>query len=721
MPDDLDVIRNLLHAQQLPQHIGRYEILDLLGQGGMGKVYRAYDPKLGRVVAIKLIDFTLEKSVQQKRILKEARATARLKHPNIVTMYEIGEDAQTCYLVMEYIAGVTLENYLENHTPSFTWCLDILQKIALAMHYAHKEGIIHRDLKPANIMIVDEQQPKIMDFGLAKCVDEGPSSSSQGKMIGTIYYMAPEQVTAQGNIDKRADIYAIGSILYEMLTHQKTVTGSTSLEIALSILQQPPIRPRQINFRIPPDVELICLKCLQKKPQARYANALLLAQDIQRYMDCKAISVQQKLTWAATKRWVNEHLYLFILCGLLLLLLCLNIYFYDRIYPATPSVLAKESQKSNPPNTRTFSESKEVQDCVALMLNSIWENLATQYEFSIVQNRLASLLAIAPNYLTLHQESGKIWMVAGMRAPRESQPKFFENALASFDKAMELSRITDWYSCFLAYQICEYYPGSYSNKKYNYVKILSQELEFQLYFKLYENLNKIQMAALSFEEAEIYQRECMEQAILSTQEYPQSPWLYFVLAKCYYSIGKYENALQSSSNGMEAYEKFLKGYKQTIQIISPWYLELLLLQARTYVDTKQNEKAEILFKQLLSASQDHVLANFYQGEYHLQNRALESAIQDFSKVVQLNPSCWDAYAYRGQAYLQSKQYQAAYSDTNLLIKQYPNKAEYYIQRACISHAVHNDRALVEDIEIARRINPNHPKLLALIRALNEKK
>lgn len=164
---DLDSLRKLLRSHPSEDKIGRYEVVDFLGQGGMGKVYRAYDPELIRTVAIKVIDWRSNRNVQKKRLLKEAQATARLSHPNIVKLYEIGEDDQNCYLVMEYVEGCNLAQYLKKGIPSYSWTLNILYKISLAVHHSHKEGILHRDLKPANIMIVKDE-PKVMDLALPR-------------------------------------------------------------------------------------------------------------------------------------------------------------------------------------------------------------------------------------------------------------------------------------------------------------------------------------------------------------------------------------------------------------------------------------------------------------------------------------------------------------------------------------------------------------------------
>ena len=303
--DDYSSIQRLI--AKAPTHIGRYKIIDLVGQGGMGKVYRAYDPDLSRIVALKVISWSAEKYLQRKTILKEARTTARLNHPNIVKIYEVGEDNRYYYLAMEYIAGATLGDFIKDNDPSIKWCVDILWKIAKAIHYAHREKIIHRDLKPANIMIVNKTIPIVMDFGLAKDLDTETSASSKGKMIGTLHYMSPEQVQTR-SIDKRSDIFGLGSVFYEMLTRQKTFSGRTSLEVAMNITSQAPKEPRKINANIPVEIQSICLKCLNKKRDKRYSSCYLLAADIQKYLQCRPVSAHRSSPTYRMAKWSRRNI-----------------------------------------------------------------------------------------------------------------------------------------------------------------------------------------------------------------------------------------------------------------------------------------------------------------------------------------------------------------------------------------------------------------------------
>lgn len=266
------------------EKLGRYEILCELGQGAMGVVYKAVDPLIDRIVAIKTIKFdpTNAESVNfEERFYREAKSAGRLNHPNIVTIYDVGKSDDAAYIAMEYLEGEQLKAILDVHTPmSIKRIADIAAQIAEGLAYAHKNGIVHRDIKPANVMLLQGDRIKITDFGIAHM------STSSGTLAGTVLgsprYMAPEQVVGKA-VDGRSDLFALGVLLYEMLTGESPFEGDNINTTMYRIVNEAPVLPKTLAPRIPEAFDYIVAKALAKHPDARYQNAADMAHDLRHY------------------------------------------------------------------------------------------------------------------------------------------------------------------------------------------------------------------------------------------------------------------------------------------------------------------------------------------------------------------------------------------------------------------------------------------------------
>src|SRR5262245_16026775 len=244
--------------------IGNYRLLEKIGQGGMGALYRALDPKIGRHVAIKLIREGGASEEMRERLLREARSAGGLKHGNIVTIFELGEHQGMPFIAMEYIQGETLTQFL-THKPAAPLHrkLQIIDQLCAGLHYAHRMGVVHRDIKPANIMIDTEGTVKILDFGIARM---GASGTTVGMMIGTLNYMAPEQMEGK-SVDARADIFSVGAVIYELLTGTQAFTGTMQSQVMYAILHGRPKPMSEIVPGLEPDLIAIVDTCLEKKPE----------------------------------------------------------------------------------------------------------------------------------------------------------------------------------------------------------------------------------------------------------------------------------------------------------------------------------------------------------------------------------------------------------------------------------------------------------------------
>jgi WD40 repeat protein/serine/threonine protein kinase len=291
-----------------PQVVG-YEVLGELGQGGMGVVYKARHLRLNRLVALKMIlAGARARPSDLLRFRFEAEAVAALQHPHIVQLYEVGEADGCPYLTLEYIDGGSLEKRHRERPCSPREAAGLIQTLALAADYAHRRGVIHRDLKPANVLLTADHQPKISDFGLAKRLGSERGQTATGNVMGTPSYMAPEQ--AQGRtreVGPATDVYALGAILYYLLTGRPPFEGDTPLGTLLQVTGREPVPPSQVRQETPRDLETICLKCLRKEPAQRYASALELANDLQRFQSGEPIRARPVSPWERGVKWARRR------------------------------------------------------------------------------------------------------------------------------------------------------------------------------------------------------------------------------------------------------------------------------------------------------------------------------------------------------------------------------------------------------------------------------
>src|SRR5213595_1066588 len=297
------------HAAGMPGELGDYELLEEVGRGGQGVVFRARQKSLNRTVALKVISLGQWASkAHLKRFRLEAEAAARLEHPGIVPIHEVGERDGSCYFSMKFVEGGQLDEVVGRTPMSIRQAVELIAKVARTVHYAHEHVILHRDIKPGNILLDQKREPHLTDFGLARLVESESTVTRTMEVLGTPSYMAPEQ--AVGNnaaVSSATDVYGLGAVFYQLLTGQPPFAGGTTYETIKLLLDTEPRQPRLLNPKIDHDLSTICLKCLEKDPKRRYSSALALAEDLERWLKHEPIQARRTGIFTRGRKWVRRN------------------------------------------------------------------------------------------------------------------------------------------------------------------------------------------------------------------------------------------------------------------------------------------------------------------------------------------------------------------------------------------------------------------------------
>jgi tetratricopeptide (TPR) repeat protein len=686
---------------------GKYFVLRELGKGGMGIVYKVYDPEENQHFALKILkgESTSEKVL--KRFQREVQTMLGLDHPGIIKIKDSGKLHEQYYFVMEYVDGESLQQKIKKELP-LRQSLMIVCKILRALHYAHKQGVLHRDLKPENIFITTQGEPKIGDFGLAKNTEFDPELQKlthTGAILGTPRYMSPEQ--AQGKtVDRRTDLYSIGACLYQILTHQCPHESNTMNELLHDIIHKEVLPPSRLNSAIHLDLDVIVLKALEKDQEKRYQSALEFAKDLERFLEGHAVLARSVSYLGQMEKWrkKNEHLVKRIIVGISVCLLFLMVFLGYRFYQQrkifNTHYLAIEEEQARLQeiyNRQDYSQALQKELNFLNLLN----HLLTLYpaHSQLVQDKREAckrLISLACSFKAFDLASYITSELEGLLS-EDSQEKLFQFVQRSKEKTLEkhIKILEYWYQLLI---VSEASLERRQDAVYALSKLKAPET-FRYFLKILEEGNRYHL-----EEAHPKKAKSL---------------LYGVFVETLGRLGN-KKASPVLAEALEALEKKLNPISENQRNLDK--LNYMVLLAQSLYQLRSTEHAEIFqkirwsmgmnslfwkrtddsFKKLLQLAQKEGV--FAQKELSLEEEAkikidledFSGAIEVYSKAIQKEPENYSHYHDRGLAWRKQGDLQAALLDFNKTIELNPKMSSAYNNRALVQEELGHLEEAIKD-------------------------
>ncbi|MFH1226595.1 MAG: tetratricopeptide repeat protein [Planctomycetota bacterium] len=700
---------------------GKYTLEKKLGQGGMGAVYLALDPALNRKVALKVITSKDEKLLE--RFQREASAVAKLKHPNIVQVYEAGIINKQHYFTMDYVEGTPLDKLIQAKSkPSFQNIAKIILQVASALHYAHSQKIIHRDIKPGNILIDKNGETFLTDFGVAKQLTGlDRSLTITGTAIGTPNYMPPEQ--AQGKkdeIDPRSDIFSLGATLYHCLTGQMPFDGNEIYEVLSKVINEDPPAPSSIARIIPKDLETICLQCLNKDKSKRYQTAGALAQDLKQYLEGAPITARRTSYLARFRIKVKKNkMASLAITGAIVILITVVIGLM----------------------TSSAGKEKEIESYRTEAKNAFEKN-----DYDKAKEWSTKLLALAPDDETIKgilKKSEKI--IKAQEDKKQQVDKQVKEAAAKAQRTVDLRA--------KAKEILERATGAPTPEQK--IKLAQEALAIDSTFgdayqvigyaykekgdndKAYEYFSKAieatpTLAYSYYERAFItqYIRNKPDEAIADFEKVleldPNSHIGWFAKGNIALNKQKYDDAIASFSKTIELYpeydwaynnrgnvyrakgeiEQAIKDLNKAIEL-NPKFAEAYINRGSAYQDKDELDRAIADYNEALRLAPKLAPAYTNRGTAYQNKGELDKAIADYNEALRLDPKYANAYTTRGNAYAKKGELDRAIADHNEALRLDPKDTTAYTNRGiAYKNKGEIDRA-IKDYDKAIELNPRY--------------
>jgi serine/threonine-protein kinase len=630
----------------------------------MGVVYLALQCSVKRPVALKMILMGLHADPAVRvRFRTEAEAVARLQHPNIVQIYELGEKDGRPFLSLEYIDGCSLLQKVAGTPQPEQEAARLVETLARAVHYSHQRGILHRDLKPSNVLLTADGTPKVTDFGLAKVLDAEAGPTRAGSLLGTPSYMAPEQAAGDTtNVGASADVYSLGAILYELLTGRAPFRGATPLITLDQVKNQEPVPPRHVRRSVSPDLETICLKCLDKEPGKRYSSAEGLADDLRRFMDRQPIRARPVPRWKRMWRSVRRHpaRAAYSLGAAALVCLLVTAWFHA-------SAADEQARHRAEENYRRFAECRDeallygllAPDDGALFLGSeVPANLQKS------ESAAREALALAPD-LPAHRKSDAasdcyalLLVLASIRGQRPESARY-EEALKLLERARQLGFRTRAYQCRRAHFLDLLGRQQEARKEWDEAVSLTPEGALD-YFLIGEEQYR-----------HGHWREAINAFDRALDLQPAHFWARFFLAVCHLKTRRWEAAKAGLNACLAQRPDFVWGY-------------LFRSFANERMQTRPEAEADFENALRLNPNEDARYVLFLtRGILHFNDSEPERAAADFRSAAALKPGQYNAYLNLAQVYLSQERFEQAEAQFRMALRLGPPTqvaAGYHVER-----------------------------------------
>ena len=648
-------------AQTIPEIFGRYQLERELGQGGMGTVYLAADPVLDRRVALKVM--TLEGIEATGRFMREVRASAKLKHPHIVQIYEVGTQGKFHFFTMEYVDGGNLEELIKDGKVTAKRVAEIISGIASALQYAHEQGIIHRDIKPSNILIDRQGQPYLTDFGLAKeLAGLERSLTMTGTIMGTPDYMSPEQARGEKDkIDARSDIFSLGAALYYSLTGQSPFKDSDLYQVLNRVINKDPLPPTRMAQNLHRDLETICMKCLEKEPARRYQTVQELAEDLRRFLEGENIQARRSgLITKLIKKARRNKPAAWAILGTTAALLSVISYLLVSASLTDARINQYRRNARNSFNNNNY-------EATAVWCNKVLTLLPDEPD-------IKELLNTCAQYKKRRAMAEKIFETVKLgEISTDDKIKIAERALEidpTFTEALDAL-------------------GSIYAQKKDYVKALlisNRMLEIKPDdYKYYYTRGSVKEQLKDFEGA-------IADFTRAVELKPDYWSAYYQRADVYGEIKNYEPAIAD--------------YTKVIAL-KPDYYDAYLERGYAHNMKGDYAKALIDYNKAIELKPDYAKAYSWRVNVHTKNADLPLALADCTKAIELDPAYSGYYGQRARVYKDYGKLEEALADYNKAIELDPDEAVYYELRGSIYYKKGDLKKALADFTKEIELQPNN--------------